>query len=296
MKKRCLLVVSASLLFGSLAWGEDLPWDMKLPFKQATIQYQLTGNEQGTDTLYIKEYGKLRAKYHKSTTTIMGTTDKAETIEITDPDWIATYDLLEKKGEKTTNPNKIYVTEYNKLTAEEKKNFEKNAKELGAGMMGNFDSSVKQKGAKLLGYDCDVTTVGGMSTVYLLHGSDIPLKSEVSMMGVQNLNVATKVDTSSSIDDSVFAPPAGIVAQTNPEMESMMSGTIQHVVATLKQPDGAKQMRQAGPMGLMGPAGMQQTMEQGMKDEGVSPEEQQEMMRQMNEAMQQMQQMQPQQK
>jgi hypothetical protein len=34
-------------------------------------------------------------------------------------------------------------------------------------------------------------------------------------------------------------------------------------------------------------------MEQGMKDEGISPEEQQEMMRQINEAMQQMQKKQP---
>ena len=46
--------------------GEDLPWEMKLPFKEATIHYELTGSEQGKETLYIKDYGKLRAKHHQS--------------------------------------------------------------------------------------------------------------------------------------------------------------------------------------------------------------------------------------
>lgn len=291
MKKRYLLVVAASLLVHSSVWAEDLPWEVKLPFKQATIHYQLSGNEQGADTLYIRDFGKQRAKYHQSTTTVMGTTTKADTVEITDPDWISTYDLIEKKGEKTTNPSKIYQTEYNKLSGEEKKNFDKNAKALGTGLAGNVGASVQQKSEKLLGYDCDVTSVGGVATVHLLHGSDIPLKSEASMMGVQNLVVATRIDTSSAIADSVFAAPAGIVAQPNPEMESMMTSTIQHMVATLKKPDGAKELQQAGPMGIMAPG----AMEQAMKEEGISKEEQEEMMRQMNEAMQQMQKMQPQQ-
>ncbi|ADW19476.1 hypothetical protein Despr_3350 [Desulfobulbus propionicus DSM 2032] len=287
--KRKLLILPLSLLVvHAPAWADDLPWEKKLPFKQATIHYELTGSEQGKDTLYIKEYGKIRAKYHTATTTIMGETTKADTIEITDPDWITTYDLIEQKGEKTTNPSKIYQAEYNKLSAEEKKNFERNATELGAGLATNFGGSVTQKSEKLMGYDCDVATVGGMSTVFLLHGSDIPLKSEVSMMGVKNLNLATKIDTDSAIPDRVFAPPAGIVAERNPEMENMMSGTIQHMVATLKKPDGAKEIQQAGPMGMMGTGGMEQMMRQGMENEGMSKEEQEEAMRQMQEAMQQL--------
>lgn len=289
MFKRKLLILPLSLLVvHAPAWADDLPWEKKLPFKQATIHYELTGSEQGKDTLYIKEYGKIRAKYHTATTTIMGETTKADTIEITDPDWITTYDLIEQKGEKTTNPSKIYQAEYNKLSAEEKKNFERNATELGAGLATNFGGSVTQKSEKLMGYDCDVATVGGMSTVFLLHGSDIPLKSEVSMMGVKNLNLATKIDTDSAIPDRVFAPPAGIVAERNPEMENMMSGTIQHMVATLKKPDGAKEIQQAGPMGMMGTGGMEQMMRQGMENEGMSKEEQEEAMRQMQEAMQQL--------
>lgn len=301
MNKQGVLMVSMVLLFlVSLAWGEDLPWEMKLPFKEATIHYDLSGSEQGKETLYIKEYGKLRAKHRQATTTMMGVTTKTQTLEITDPDWMYSYDLIEKKGVKTTNPRKIYLAEYSKLNAEEKRNFEKNSKELGTSMMGQFGGSVKQKGAKMLGYDCDVTTVNGMSTVYLLHGTDIPLRAEVSVMGMNNTNAATKVDTATALPASAFAAPAGLVATVDQEAENMMTAMIKNTVDTLKQPDGAKRMQQAGPMGMMeGAGGMekgmrQQGVQQGMLPEGMSQEEQQEMMRQMGEAMQHMKKMQPQ--
>jgi hypothetical protein len=57
------------------------------------------------------------------------------------------------------------------------------------------------------------------------------------------------------------------------------------VVASLKEKGGAGKMKQqAGPAMMMGPG-----MIQGLAEEGLSPEEQQEMMRQMQEAMQQLQ-------
>lgn len=308
MRNKTWLIMMMMVFFStSLAWGGDLPWEMKLPFKQATIHYEITGTEKGKETLYIKESGKRQARHHQSTSTVMGMTTKKETIEITDPDWMYTYDLVEKKGGKTTNPNKIYLAEYNKMSGQEKKNFEKNAKELGTSMMGQFGGSVQQKGGKLLGYDCDITTVSGLSTIHMLHGSNVPLRTETSVMGMKTVLAATKIDTDAAIPDSAFAAPAGIEAVHNPEMESMMTSMIQHTVNTLKQPDGAKQMQQAGPMGMLGgadgampqgmPQGMQQHgMQKEMPAEGLSPADQQDLMRQMNEAMQQMHKMQEQKK
>jgi len=290
-KKWLLLVSMILLLFACPAWSEELPWEKKLPFKEATIHYELTGMEQGKETLYIRDYGKHQAKHRQATSTIMGTTQKNQTVQITDPDWLYTYDLVEKTGGKTTNPNKLYMAEYTKLTGEEKKNFEKNAKELGTGMIGQFGGSVKQKGGKVLGYDCDIVTVGGISTVYALHDTGIPLRAEASVMGMNNVTSATKIDTSTAIPDSAFAPPAGINAVLDQNMEEMMTSMIKDTVDTLKKPDGAKQMQQAGPMGMMGGAGMQKMMQKEMQAEGMDPQEQQEMMRQMNEAMQQMQKM-----
>lgn len=289
MNKKSLLWLTPMILLlfvTGRAWSEELPWDMKLPFQEATIHYELSGSEKGKETLYVKEYGKRQAKHRSSVMTIMGMTKKTETLEIVDPDWIYSYDLVEKKGSKTTNPNKLYREEYNKLSAGEKKNFEKNAKEMGSGMMGQFGGSVTQKGGKVLGYDCDVVTVGGMSTVHVLHGSNISLRSETSAMGMNNVQAATKIDTSTAIPDNAFASPAGITAVRDEEAELMMAGMIKNTVDTLMKPDGAKLMQQAGPMGMLGAGDMQQ---EEMEDAGMNPEEQQEAMRQMREALERMQ-------
>lgn len=285
MNKGFVLALSLGILTTTPAFCADLPWEMKLPFKEATIHYALSGSQQGQETLYIKDSGKLRAKYRKATATMMGVTTSNDTVEFIDPDWIYTYDLVAKTGAKTTNPAKVYQAEYTKLSATEKKNFEKNAKEFGAGMMNQFGGSVSRSSGQVLGYDCEVITVNnGMSTVYQLRGSDLPLRTDVSVMGMQNSTVATKVDTFAGIPATAFTHPAGITAVQDAQADEMMTSTIQGMVQSLKDPDGAKKMQQGGAAAMMQPA-----MQQAMEEDGLSKEEQQEMMRQMQEAMQQMQ-------
>jgi len=280
MKNRFLPSLSLTLIFSaSIALGADLPWGKRLPFKEASIHYQLTGSEQGSETLYVRDYGRVRAKHRQASATIMGITNKTKTLELTDPDWVTTYNLIEKTGVKMTNPEKIYQREYSKFNPEEKMIFEKNSKELGSSVMGNFGAEVKQSSTKLLGFDCDVTSVGGMSTVTLLHGTDLPLKTEVSAMGMASTSLATKVDTSASVPDAAFLPPVGISAQTNVEAETMVAETIEQVMETLKRPDGAKAMQQFGQPML--PAG---GLPQGM--EGADNQaEQQQLMREMEATM-----------
>lgn len=291
MNKQYLLAVSLGVLApAAIAFAADLPWEVKLPFKEATIHYALSGTEQGQETLYIKDSGKLRAKYRKASATLMGVTTNNETVDFIDPNWVSSYNLIEKTGTKTTNPAKIYLNEYNKLTAAEKKNFEKNIQEFGTGMLSQFGASVTRGSGQVLGYDCEMITINnGMSTVYQLRGSDLSLRSDTSLMGMTNSVMATKIDTSSAIPASAFTHPVGISATLNQEAESMMTSTIAHMVQTLKQPDGAQKMQQGGPLMMMGPA-MEQGMKEGMEQDGLSKEEQQEMMQQMQKAMQQQQQ------
>jgi hypothetical protein len=75
MKKRWAPAVTVVLiLLSSLAFGGDLPCETHLPFKEVTIHYELKGSEKGVETLYIRDYGKVRAEHHKASTTIMGMT------------------------------------------------------------------------------------------------------------------------------------------------------------------------------------------------------------------------------
>lgn len=274
-------------------WSEELPWDVKTPFQEATIDYELSGTESGKETLYIKEFGARQARYRTSASTLMGVTKSTRTIQITDQNWICHYDLLGKTSGKTTNPVKIYRSEYAKLNAEEKTNFAKNAKELGAGgMFGQVNGTIRYKAQKILGFDCDVASVAGISTVYLLHNTALPLKAETSVMGITNNILATRIDTSTNVPGSVFLPPAGMTAQLDETMEAMMQEMVKNTVNTLKRADGIERMRQAGPLGMMGEAGLPMT-DRKMESEDNAQEEQ-ELMRQINEALQHLQKEQPQ--
>ena len=288
MNIRCLLAVSLGVLISAtLGWSADFPWEVKLPFEEATIHYQLSGMEQGEEVLYIKEYGRKQASYHTASTTMMGMTTKNETVEITTPDWVATYNLVEHTASKTTNPNKLYQREYNKLSLSEKKNFKKNATSLTAGMSAQMGGEVTQTKTRFMDYDCDVFTVKGLSTSYVLEGTNIPLKTEVTMMGMKSTVVAIKVDTPSPVPDSVFDAPAGLTAEYDPQAESMLEGSVQQVVSSFKDSDGGAKTHQQTGMGSM----MTPRME-AMQADGVGADEQAEMMRRMQEAMQQMQNMQ----
>ena len=57
MNKGFVLALSLGVLTTTPALGADLPWEMKLPFKEATIHYALSGSQQGQETLYIKDAG-----------------------------------------------------------------------------------------------------------------------------------------------------------------------------------------------------------------------------------------------
>nr|WP_320010780.1 hypothetical protein [uncultured Desulfobulbus sp.] len=288
MNMRCLLGVSLGVLMSAaLGWSADFPWEVKLPFKEATIHYQLSGMEQGEEVLYIKEYGRMQASYHTTSTSMMGVTTKSQSVKITTPDWVSTYDLVDQAASKTTNPNKLYQREYNKLSLSEKKNFKKNATSLAAGMSAQMAGEVTQTKTRFMDYDCDVFTVKGLSTSYVLEGTNIPLKTETSMMGMKTTVVAIKVDTSTPVPDSVFDVPPGLTAEYAPQAEAMLEGSVQQVVNSFKGADAGAKMQQQVGMGAM----MTPRME-AMQADGVNADEQAEMMRRMQEAMQQMQNMQ----
>ena len=228
------------------AAGNDNPWERKLPFENATINYTLSGNEKGSETLYIREYGKETATYHKATNTMMGQTMQNDTVNIQTPDWMYTFDLVKKSGKKNVNPQKYMIEEYNKLTSAEKSQVMKNAQEMGVTMTKGMGGKIEKNAEKILGFDCDRVTVMG-TTVSSIHETGIPLKSDTNMMGISMKKEATEVNKG-SIDGKFFQFPAGITPQADPEGDAMSRSMAQQTVAMLKDPDGAKRATQMNPM------------------------------------------------
>jgi hypothetical protein len=262
----CCLLCSLPVL----AMAGENPWQKKLPFASATVHYTLSGTQEGTEDRYFRDYGRESATYRRATTVMMGMKIVSDTIEIQDGDWLYTYDLQEKTGTKTTNPQKFMAEEFDKLTAAEKKQVEKNAETMGTGFMKGMNGKIEQNVTKILGYSCDRTSVMG-STIYMIHGTPIPLKTEMDMAGMKMASLATSFEEGKA-DARFFEQPAGIEAVHDQQDDQMAREMAAQMMAMLKDPDGVKKMSQQQPM-MPGPG-------QGMDDQ-----ENQQMMEQAGELM-----------
>jgi len=251
LRKCCLLLLLFFPLLPGLASADANPWDRKLPFKSATISYVLSGSETGTETLYIREYGKESAKYRKSSMNMMGTTTTTDSLEIETPDWLYDFDLTARTGVKTVNPQKYMIEEYQKLSAAEKKQLEANIQAMGLPTSETMGAKIEQKATKILGFDCDKVEMMG-TTVYSIHNTGIPLKMEMNMMGMTMKHEATKVDEG-SVDGKHFAPPTGIEVTTDPQADTLARSFALQAIVTLKSPDGVKKMREQGANPMMMP-------------------------------------------
>ncbi|HDK43343.1 MAG TPA: hypothetical protein ENG91_02185 [Desulfobacteraceae bacterium] len=263
------LLVFLTIIAVPAGGSADTPWNRKLPFKELTIHYTVSGMENGTETLFIQDYGQRRALVHEGTTSIMGFSSRNRRLEITDPNWHYTFDLEKQTGSKTVNPGKIYQEEFNKLSAAEKKNVLKNSKELGNSMLRNFSGETVKNAATILGYNCDRTTVMG-TTVYLIHNTDIMLRREMNMMGMQGKTEATSIDKG-KVPPAAFALPAGIAPVRDEAAEAMTKQMVQNIINTLKEPDGAEKMRsrtRQNSMMEMPPRGEPATAPRGRRREG----------------------------
>jgi hypothetical protein len=242
------------------------PWEKQLPFAEATITYELSGMETGEEVLYIKDYGRRTASYRTTSTSMFGMTMKNRTVEMTDPDWVYTFDLQEQMGTKSINPQKLMIEEFSKLSDEERKTVEENAKTMGTSMMQRMQGAVEPKAREILGYPCDKSTMMG-ATVYSIHGSSIPLLTDSNMMGISMKSTATSI-SEDPVDEKHFQFPDGIEPQPDPEADRMAQIMAEQTVAMLKDPEAFKKENKS----LLGP-----------QDQGdISPEDQQQMEEAMN--------------
>lgn len=269
MKLKGLIVAVVILLIPSLMSAElNNPWTRNLPFEQAVITYEIIGLESGREILYIRDFGATTARHRQTNTTVLGITQKSSSVEITTPEWIYSFDLQERTGSKSVNPQKLMIKEYDKLSAAEKKKVSDNARGMANVFMGGKQGSIEQNVKELLGYSCDRTTSMG-STVYSIHDTGISLLSETDLMGIKMKIVATSIKETGA-DKKYFEFPEGIVVQHNKEADQMAQMIAQQSMSALKDPEGFKNKGQ-GFMGIPSdgqpaiPQEDQMEMEEAMK-------------------------------
>jgi hypothetical protein len=272
---RFLVLLLAVVVLGMPKWifaGNELLWEKQLPFKEAIIRYVIKGMEEGKETLYVRNNGRERATYRETVSNMMGMKMANSTITIKDPDLIYTYDLEKQQGFKAVNPQKYMIEEYNKLSRGEQEKVRESAKKMGAAYTEGMGGTMQANALDVLGYSCDKVEIMGGSATYLIHDTDVTLKTEMNIMGMNLTMEAEKIENG-QVDEKFFQHPAGIIAEVNEQSDEIAKNMATQAIAMLKDPESAKNVQMMAPKAAIG----------GKKQ--MSKEQKEQMMQQMEEMM-----------
>lgn len=268
------LVVVLSLLPVRAFSANELLWEKKLPFQEAAIHYRIKGMEEGKETLYVRESGKERAIYRETVSQMMGVEMVNSTVTIKEPDFIYTYDLQKKQGFKAVNPQKYMIEAYNKLSPAEQEKVRESAQKMGAAYTEGMGGTMEANALEILGYKCDKVEIMDGSATYLIHDTDVALKTEMNIMGM-NLTMTAEAVDKGKVDDKFFQHPQGITAEVNAQSDEIAKNMAMQAIAMLQDPRNTANGQMMAPMQAVGAAkkkmskedkeAMMQQMEQIMK-------------------------------
>lgn len=258
------MILMATILFSAQSFAVDNPWDIKLPFKEAAVHYDISGNMKGNKVVYVKDYGRTSAEYTETSMTIFGMTQKQKDLEITTPEWHYSINLLDNSGSKQANPTKYLIEEFNKLSSREQQKVATNAEKFGVTTFEGMQGKLEKNATEILGYRCDKTEMMG-ATVYGIQGSGFPLKMESNMMGMKHAEIATKIDKG-SVPNSKFLPPESIQYRHDQYADQMMQNYAKNVIQSLLNDQAPAPMS-----GMQAPPAQQEAD----KPEQLNPEQQQ---------------------
>ena len=216
----------------------ETPWNRKLPFEQAVISYAVQGAETGTETLYVRDWGRERVSSHTTASTVQGRDAASNTVEITTPNWIYTYDLDSKTGEKAVNPVRFLIQAFLSLPLEERPIVAARADIMGIPTIPDPETVTEPNTDRILDFPCDRTR-STETVVYTLHGTDLVLRTEGIIMGRPYSMTATAIDLG-QVPDHVFRHPESIWPRLIPESEAMAREMADQIIQSLRPGSGAK--------------------------------------------------------
>jgi hypothetical protein len=168
--------------------------------KSGIIEYELSGSQEGTKTLYFDDWGMRQAEYTRSVLTVSGFSKSINIINIIDGEYQYMINADHNSGTKTRNPIIKAIEElkdqvgYNEFG-------EQVLLKMGAEKVGKEN---------FLGKDCDIYAIGNTGTK-LWVWEWITLKSETKSGGLDISLTAKKIDVGASIPSNKFALPERVI-------------------------------------------------------------------------------------
>lgn len=178
------------------------PFVKKLPFKEAIIEYTLSGNQKGVKTLYIKDYGLSRVIYQDSNSKLMSKASKTSKLTIKTKKWI--YKVSADKDEAIKIPNLSYLLyiAYKELPKAQQKQVEKNLNLLNFTPIKNLKFKIIKNFTKIQDIPCDMLVSGTKKECYGYDGS-LLLKSTTKIMGFNKNEIVSNI-FKTKVDSKLF--------------------------------------------------------------------------------------------
>lgn len=204
-------------MISTLLEASENPFQSKLPFKEATIHYSITGSKKGTQTTYIKDFGKKRVIYKNSNSKIMHAKASDDTLIMIDEKWTYHINLSTKEATKEPSLNNLLIKKFNELTKKEQ-------------------ATILQKEAKtFLGLPSQKESIAGVSN-YVSKRGRLLLSSEAGIMGYKVKTIADSIDKS-DVNNSLFILPKDLKI-TEKKADDLKATQI--IKALLKEDDLAR--------------------------------------------------------
>jgi len=199
------------ILTNSIAVGQNIAGVKRYQIKSGIVEYTLSGTRTGTETIYFDNWGMREAKYTKSEMSMMGVTQKQNTLVIIDGETTYSIDLDTKTGTKMETPMLKELAANNKDLTDAG---EKMMKSMGGAKIGT---------EVVLGKTCDVWEIKTMQSKTWVW-KNVPLKTQVNMANMQMTMIATKFEEGASIPADKFKVSSDVTITEGVDMKKMLEG------------------------------------------------------------------------
>ena len=190
---KTLAAAAGFAVIGSTAMAAD--WeDVEIyDFEEATLVYNVTGMQSGTQEMLIKDHGRRTAQFNQTTLNMMGVSQETNTGSWTEADWVYTYDYNTQTGSKIANPLKNM--------------FQNNEDPKDAMLAFLTGMGGKEVGSDTFnGTSCTVYELAMAGTKMCISDDMIMQYTRMNMMGM-SMSVELQSINIGSVDDSRFEKP-----------------------------------------------------------------------------------------
>ncbi len=183
-----------------LLLAEENPFEKKLPFKEAIIEYSLAGNQKGVETLYIKDFGRQKVLYTNTNSKIISK-DK-EQLRVMTPKWIYSIDKNSDIANRIPNLNYLLYIRYQELTKAEQEKVLKNLKTINYLPIQGSRFKIEKNFTKINNISCNQLIQKSKKKCYGYDGS-LLLKSEIKFLGFNKSKILTNI-FETKVDPALF--------------------------------------------------------------------------------------------